>query len=134
LLLAGVIAFTTLSVTFADSSKHSVDRAFALLLVAAQLSSPAGWIYYLWLAAGPVAALSLSNERPLLSRSSPVGWLTAVAFAGLFTPITVPYSIQRTVLATLTAGSVYFWATLVLWTCLIVDFAYRDTRRECQAL
>jgi hypothetical protein len=134
LVVAGVIAFTTLSVTFVDDTTSSVDRAFALLLIAAQLSSPAGWIYYLWFAAGPVAALAFSEyRRAVLPRSGAVRWMTAFALVGFFTPITVPYSSQRTVLATLTAGSVYFWATLALWTCLIVDFAYSDHRKEYQA-
>jgi hypothetical protein len=133
LLVAGVIAFTTLSVTFVDSTKHSVDRAFALLLVAAQLSSPTGWIYYLWLAAGPLAALAFSDDpMAALARPGAVRWLTAIALAGFFTPITVPYSLQRTVVETVTMGSVYFWATLALWISLIVDFGYRGTRTKYQ--
>lgn len=133
LLVAGVIAFTTLSVTFVDSSQSSVDRAFALLLIAAQMASPAGWIYYLWLAAGPLAAVTL-REHPLvfLAEGRATHWLMVIALAGFFTPITVPYTLQRTALATLTAGSVYFWATLTLWTALIIEFAQSVSQAQYQ--
>jgi glycosyl transferase family 87 len=135
LLVAGVVAFTTLSVTFVDSTKSSVDRAFALLLTAAQIASPAGWIYYLWLAVGPLAAVIL-RERPstFFPQSGAIRWPMVVALAGFLTPITLPYSLQRTGLATLTAGSVYFWATLALWIGLVVEFAQGLSQTDYQPL
>jgi hypothetical protein len=133
LLVASVIAFTTLSVTFVDKGKYSIDRAFALLLIAAQMSSPVGWIYYLWLAVGPLAAVIFRKIPATFSpESGAIRWPMAVALVGFLTPITVPYSLQRTALATLTAGSVYFWATLALWIGLIGEFAQCVSRSEYQ--
>ncbi len=54
--IVGVL--TLVAVTF-DRTESAVDRAFALLLSAALLISALGWIYYLWLGLGPMAALAL---------------------------------------------------------------------------
>src|SRR5262249_1147251 len=108
-----------------------VDRAFAMLLIAAQIVSPVGWIYYVWFAAGPLAALTFSeSRRGFLSTDRAVRWLAVISFAGFFTPITVPYLLQRSALIALTAGSVYVWATLAAWTSLILDFAGGRARDE----
>jgi alpha-1,2-mannosyltransferase len=126
MLVAGVIAFATLSVTFMDNAVTAVDRTFALLLIAAQLLSPVGWVYYLWLAAGPLAALAfLENGAALSPKHGAIRWLGVLALAGFLTPITTPYYLQPSALATLTVGSVYFWATLALWTDLVIVFAQR---------
>lgn len=121
ILAAGAITVTTLAAAMVDASADATDRAFAFLLVAAQLISPVGWVYYLWFAAGPLAALTLARDQmPVRSYSTNGRWLTAIALAGLVTPITAPYYFQRSALATLTIGSVYFWATFALWGRLVV--------------
>ena len=60
---AALVGVVTLAVTIRDRAPDAIDRAFALLLVAAQLMSPLGWIYYLWLPAGPLAAVALRAGR-----------------------------------------------------------------------
>ena len=61
LLLSGAIGVVTLAVAAADSGERAVDRAFALLLLAALLVSPLGWTYYWWLALGPMVAVVASR-------------------------------------------------------------------------
>jgi hypothetical protein len=133
LVVGGVIALATLTVTFADNTANAVDRSFALLLVCAQLVSPVGWVYYLCLAAGPLAALVLIPDgfRASTHRRYPqiAGF---VALAGLLTPITSPYYYQPSGWATLTIGSVYFWATLALWLAMVMSFVLRRRSVEYQ--
>jgi hypothetical protein len=97
------------------------------------MASPAGWIYYLWFAVGPVAAV-IFREHPstFFPQSGAIRWPMMVALAGFLTPITLPYALQRTALATLTTGSVYFWATLALWIGLIVQFAQSASEPKYQ--
>ena len=61
-LAAGAVGIVTFAVIARDRSGHATDRAFGLLLVAAQLMSPLGWIYYQWLPAGPIAATIRSGS------------------------------------------------------------------------
>ena len=109
-----MVGLTTLFVVVVDKSSVAVDRAFALLLIAAQLISPVGWVYYLWLAVVPVTAVAL-GERVRLPRSAIGRSLLVIPLAGFFSPITAPYYFEPSVLATVTLGSVYFWATITLW-------------------
>jgi len=123
LVVAGVIAFTTLTVTSVDNTSNAVDRSFALLLVSAQLVSPVGWVYYLCLAAGPLAALVLAPVRfGVIEHRGPLQIGGFLALAGLLTPITAPYYYQPSALAALTIGSVYFWATFALWLSMVMSF------------
>ena len=82
---AGLVGVATLIVTANDRSARAVDRAFALLLVAAVLISPLGWIYYMPVAAGPIAAIVFAEER-----RGPWTWwsvlLGVIAIAGFFWP------------------------------------------------
>jgi alpha-1,2-mannosyltransferase len=117
--VAGAIGLATIFVVVADKSAAETDRAFALLLVAAQLLSPVGWVYYLWLAAGPVAAIAFSSRRSQWV-PRPVAVFLGAGLAGFFTPISAPYFFQPSAWATLILGSVYFWASLALWAWLVL--------------
>jgi hypothetical protein len=128
MVVAGVIGILTVAVTIADTTRAAVDRAFALLLVAAQLISPLGWIYYVTLAAGPVAAVAI---RPR-TESRRLQWtgagLAAAAAAGFAWPLPFMGAFQPHRWATLLIASAYGWATLALWAWLMLD--YRRSRNE----
>lgn len=118
---AAVVGLITVAVVIRDRTASAVDRAFGLLLVAAQLISPLGWIYYLWLPAGPVAALAL---RPRPERPPLRGARRALAFGaavGFAWPMPFLMAFQPHAWATLCVASMYFWATLALWLWLLID-------------
>jgi len=130
LLLSGAIGVVTLAVTAVDSGDWAVDRAFALLLLAALLISPLGWTYYWWLALGPMVAVVATwwrrDARPERSPASNAGrWrraLLLVAVPGLIWPLPATVAFQPSAWATVLPGSAYFWATLALWAALIADW------------
>lgn len=113
---AGLIGVTTLK-----ASTRSVDRAFALLLLGALLISPLGWVYYLWLPVGPLAALLMTH--PAVA----TGWrriVSAVAVTGLFMPVDTAFLFEPRAWVSVSVGSPYFWGTLALWlTVLLSDGA-----------
>ena len=123
-LAAAVVGILTLAIAITDVTERSTDRAFALLLVASLLISPLGWVYYLWLPAGPAAALALARRgsRPMSVWNRGV---VVLAVAGLLWPIELTLNFQPSGWATATLGSAYFWGTLALW-CWLVS--------ECRAL
>lgn len=131
---AGVIGIGTFMVVLDDKTRSSTDRAFAVLLVASQLVSPLGWVYYLWLPAGPIAALASSPVRSGFWRSPASSILGAVTLVGLLTPLTVVYYFRLQGWATLTVGSAYFWATLALWILILLDFAHARHGRPGDSL
>jgi hypothetical protein len=55
------ITLVTFLVIWRDQRPGSVDRTFALIVLASLLNSPLGWIYYLWL--GLPAAIALLAYR-----------------------------------------------------------------------
>jgi hypothetical protein len=99
------------------ASTRDIDRSFALLLVAALLISPLGWIYYLWLAAGPLAAMLLSWRQTRDRRY----WLGLVSLAGFFWPIPLTMWRQPDGVLTVLLGCVYLWALLAIWIALLLD-------------
>jgi hypothetical protein len=119
IVIAGVIGIATLIVVIRDRSAAAVDRAFALLLVAAQLVSPLGWVYYLWLPAGPVAMLVANRSPYRLFGIRDNAVLLMIATAGLFIPPTALFMFQPRPWATVIVGSAYFWATFSLWVWLL---------------
>ena len=130
---AALVGTVTLVVTIRDREPHAIDRSFALLLVAAQLISPLGWIYYLWLPAGPIAALATPHvasgfRRTSATAGSPKGRrhvlkrvLALVAMIGFVYPMPFLLAFRNHAWATLTIASIYFWATLALWLLLLDD-------------
>jgi alpha-1,2-mannosyltransferase len=92
---------------------QSMDVDWAVLLLSALLLSPLGWVYYLWIALGPIAAAighSRFWTRPrrgdLLLLPGLAGWLWYGKMAEWGQP---------SALATATFASMYFWALLSLW-------------------
>jgi hypothetical protein len=127
--VVSAVAVATFLVVLVDKSSTALDRAFALCLVAAQLISPLGWVYYLWLAAGPVAAVAFPPGRST-SLSQPGGPFLALALVGFLTPIVAPYYFQPSSWATVTLGSAYCWAAMALWGYLVIDFAHAGAERR----
>ncbi len=105
---------------------EDTDRAFALLLVAAQLISPLGWIYYLWLPAGPLAAVALRPQRESIKPTWFDRGLIVVAVLGFAWPMPFLLAFRNHAWATLTIASIYFWATLALWLWLLADGRQRS--------
>jgi Glycosyltransferase family 87 len=116
-LLIGVIA---LAVFARDTSADAVDRAFAGLLLTSQLTSPLGWIYYLWWPVGPALALWMSS-RSRYSRVRDVFLVLAVP--GLVMPLEVSVLARTSPWASVTLGSIYTWTTMFLWLAVILDAA-----------
>ena len=90
-----------------------VDGDWAALLMAALLISPLGWNYYLWMALWPAAGL-IAAERPWNRPRIADGWLV-VGLGGWLWWGKMTLWGQPAPLATLTFGSMYFWALLSLW-------------------
>jgi alpha-1,2-mannosyltransferase len=125
--IAGLIGAATLFVAGSDRSPHSVDRAFGLLLVAAILISPLGWIYYAPVIAGPVAALLIDDWR-FVTRRWWSALLAGVAVAGLFWPHPLLGLFQPNRWATVLVTSAYFWALLAAWAWLMFASRVRHLR------
>jgi len=112
---------TLLAVTF-DRTESAVDRAFAILLSAALLISPLGWIYYLWLGLGPIAVLALGWRNGAV-----VGvarWrqrCLILAVPGLVWPHFGTFVFQPHAWATPLLASAYFWSAAALWCAFVLD-------------
>jgi hypothetical protein len=132
-----IIAVATLAAVRFDRTT-SVDRAFAILLFAALLISPLGWIYYLWLAIGPVAALVIAWSRETArDRHGPgVGvarWrrrLLVLAVPGLVWPHFATFLFQPHAWATPLVASAYFWSIAALWCAIVLDCLTAHLRDE----
>jgi alpha-1,2-mannosyltransferase len=131
------LGLATVGLAAADSSEHAVDRGFALLVLGALLASPLGWIYYLWLALGPIAALAVTwsgslGGAPTVSAADRVRRaLLALAIPGLVWPYFAALAFPSLGWATATLGSAYFWATLAVWGALVAD--WRSARARTTA-
>jgi len=125
--VAAAIGVVTLVATIGDRSESSVDRAFALLLVAAPLMSPLGWIYYFGIGAGPVAALVFGPRRQHVRSWSSI-LVAAIAGVGLFWPHPLLGAFQPHRWATLFVTSAYFWGALAAWTWLVLDARHAIAR------
>ena len=117
LLLAAAVA-TVGTVTIVRTARlrkdaAGVDAAWASLLLASILLSPLGWVYYVWVALWPVAAV-IGHERPWARRTSRDlllvpglgGWLWFRKMAAWGQP---------SLIASATFASMYFWALATLW-------------------
>jgi alpha-1,2-mannosyltransferase len=130
LFVAGLIGVLTFAPTlFTTSTARTIDRDFALLLLAALLISPLGWTYYFWLPVGPLVAVTASwwlDREPaatsVLYLSRWRGGLVLAALPGLVWPFFATDLFQPSAWATVSLGSVYFWATFALWASLVVDW------------
>jgi alpha-1,2-mannosyltransferase len=131
--IVGVL--TIVAVTF-DRTESAVDRAFALLLSAALLISPLGWIYYLWLGLGPLAALAISwrngaPRNPQEASSAAARWrqrFLILAVPGLVWPHFGTFAFQPHSWATILLASAYFWSMAALWCATMLDWGAVNLR------
>jgi hypothetical protein len=105
----GLIVLRCLHIT---RDELKMDEDLLVILLAALIVSPLGWVYYLWLLFGP--AFSIANRYPL----SPLIKLALLAF---LCPFHLTMFGQPSPLMTLSFGSLYAWATLasfwgVVWS------------------
>ncbi|MGH9383180.1 MAG: hypothetical protein ACRD2N_02660, partial [Vicinamibacterales bacterium] len=121
----GLAAATVTFVVIArDTSPDAVDRAFALSILTALLASPLGWVYYLWFALGPMAALWVSGS---LRQWPGPAILLLVATPGLLWPIVQTLLAQHARWGSLTIGSIYTWTTVALWSAVLLSARGRRT-------
>jgi glycosyl transferase family 87 len=118
-----VLALTCLRL--ARASTRDVDFSFALLIAAALLASPLGWVYYFWLGVVPLAAW-VRSTRPLSAGTLLVALVLATA---ALWHASATIWLQPSGLATITLGSVYFWALFGTWACLMT-LHVEDTRAD----
>lgn len=131
IIFAAIIAVAAFWLSVRDPSLCATDRAFAILLFSAILISPLGWIYYLFFLLGPLTALLYSWNDRLQSHMWQDYFLhhkvrtlfLLGGISGFLVPLIGINLFQPNSLATLTLGSIYFWSTLMLWSCLITDWA-----------
>jgi hypothetical protein len=97
-------------------SISATDRTFALLLLTSLLVTPLGWVYYLWLLAGPLGAISRELAPGL---RSPRAWIVMAAIPGALCPLLLTARWDAG-WATVTFGSAYFWLTLALWLAVVL--------------
>jgi hypothetical protein len=120
--LAGsvTLAFVTYRRLMRDraDSARDVDRAFAALLILALLVSPLGWIYYLWLPAGPLLALFWFTSTPLRVEARAC---LLVAAPGLVWPLYPFLWIRESPWAAVSVAAIYFWTALGLWSAVVVS-------------
>jgi hypothetical protein len=125
---AATVGLVTLYVVWRDTGSGSVDRAFLVLLLSAQLISPLGWVYYLWLAVPSASARLLQRVRDA-SVLSP-GWpdlFALLALPALVWPLQGTVRPEPSAWSTIVPGSMYFFGTALLWAGGVAD-AYRATR------
>ena len=106
-----------------DRSPEAVDRSFAGVLLTSLLISPLGWVYYLWLVAGPAAALwQTVGQRRSFGRNVCI----ALAVPGLVCPLLLTAAWREYAWGAVTLGSIYTWTTLALWTAIMLDWRVRS--------
>jgi hypothetical protein len=113
-MLSAVVALVTFrAVSHPRPEPLRTDGDWTALLLAALLISPLGWNYYLWIALWPAAAL-LAARAPWRHQTRHDLWLLPGLGGWLWWGRMTLWG-QPHPLATLTLGSIYFWALLALW-------------------
>jgi hypothetical protein len=129
LLLGIPVGLIMLYRTLTSPVTEGTDRAFAILLVSAVLLSPLGWIYYLWLPVGPIAATARAwwIERSIkvggtsTSIATPSWYLFLASMMGMAVPVPFSTALQPSALATFLIGSIHFCSLLFIWIALMID-------------
>jgi hypothetical protein len=132
-----ILGAFSLKICVLDSSSESIDRAFAILIIAALLISPLGWIYYLPISSGPIAILIYSwvinrrlSDQSELRRSEKIKIGLIIAFSlGCLFPFPAALLFQPNAFFTISLGSFYFWAYLSIWGYLVMDFSFLNSPR-----
>jgi hypothetical protein len=123
--LFGTIAATVAAIALAVTGTAIIRRrgevdedwGFAAVITAALLVSPLGWMYYLPLAAAPLAAMALNACRHPAAGERLV---LILALPGLLiSPIVVGFIVDPP-WAVLTIGSIYTWTMLLLWLAVVL--------------
>lgn len=132
--LAASVGIVTIIVIAKDYNNYCIDRGFALILIAALLMSPLGWIYYLWIVLGPSICLihSWYTKKDVTQRSEMKilrNSLVIVSSMGALIPLPVLLLFQPSPVATLTFGSIYFWVFLSFWMALSVDYSIQAVKK-----
>jgi hypothetical protein len=99
------------------ASAFEVDRLFAIASATAFLLSPLAWLYYDFLLVAPIVALAAAPAWRTRAR------LAALVFAALSLALTpgMLAAGQPSGAATVTLGSLYFWAVVALWLAAVVQ-------------
>lgn len=132
LILSFLLGSTTMIVSGWGSSPSALDRSFAILLAGSQLISPLGWIYYFILLMGPLTALlavwlqeSEGNWRSVpLTRTKM--YLLFATVPALIWPFSFILAFQPYAWATILPGSCYFFALLVIWISIVIDWYQKE--------
>ena len=111
--LAVVGVISLLAVRRTTDGPADVDRAWAVLLLASLLLSPLGWVYYVWIALWPVAAV-IGHTAPW-RRRRPVDLLLVPGLLGWLWFRKMAAWGQPSPLASLVFASMYTWALAALW-------------------
>jgi hypothetical protein len=115
--VASVLSAATIAVMLWRVRSSDEDEAWFLLLVAATLASPVGWVYYQPLLLGPAVALAMSGR---LTRLRIVA-LTCVV------PALSKNLFQEPAVVAVTLGSIYFWGLLVTLVSMAFGSAVQVT-------
>lgn len=122
-----LIGMTSLGLAIFDRSPEATDRTFTLLILAALLMAPLGWIYYVLLALPSAIGLlsTRAREEPrrtgatLLRRSRNAAGIVGGCL--LLIPTVAAAAMSASVMHTLTIGSAHFWAVGSLWWAVVLD-------------
>jgi hypothetical protein len=106
-------AYRRLEQPSAAGDLHAVDLQFLLVLLAALLVSPLGWIYYVPLTL--TVGLALLQRARLHDLARPRAWLWIAGLGALYLPIEATHVGAASPLLTLTFGSIYFWGVFLIW-------------------
>jgi alpha-1,2-mannosyltransferase len=117
-----ILAVPTYRALVRDDGPGHVDRAFAALLILALLVSPLGWIYYLWLPAGPLLAMFWFTPARV---GSAARGLLLLAVPGLLWPLYPFVWFREAPWAALTIAGIYFWTALALWAAVVTSIPRR---------
>jgi hypothetical protein len=118
-----LLVLTLTGVRLARAGMRDVDFSFALLITAALIASPLGWVYYFWLGVVPLAAC-VRSTRPLSAGTLLVAIVLATA-AVWHASATI--WLQPSGVASITVGSVYFWALFGTWAWLMTRHGHMKT-------
>jgi hypothetical protein len=117
---AAIVGLVTMVAARRTRSAGQVDRGFALILLAALLMSPLGWLYYVNLALGPLVARAIPWWQ---AGTRPTRRMMITAGVALYFPTAYTLTLQPLPVATLIVGSAYFWGMSIVWVLLLNDRA-----------